>query len=56
VLVAVRHIQDVQWADAKVVVDLTTDAIKNSSPVDKWNYIIPEGDQAESLRQEFHVK
>ena len=56
VLVAVRHIKDVQWADSKVVVDLTTDAIKNSSPVDKWDFIIPEGDRAESLRHEFHVK
>ena len=53
---AVRHIKDVQWADSKVVVDLSTDAIKNSSPVDKWDYIIPEGDQAESQKLEFHVK
>jgi hypothetical protein len=56
VLVAVRHITHVQWADAKVLVDLNTDAIKNSTPVDKWDFIIPEGDKAESQRQEFHVK
>jgi hypothetical protein len=24
--------------------------------VDKWDFIIPEGDKAESMRQEFHVK
>jgi hypothetical protein len=46
----------VQWADTRIVVDLTTDVIKNSSPVDKWDFIIPEGDKAESSRQEFHVK
>jgi uncharacterized protein YrrD len=56
VLIAVRHITHVQWADAKVLVDLSTDAIKNSSPVDKWDFIIPEGDKAESQKQEFHVK
>jgi hypothetical protein len=53
---AVRHIKDVQWADSKIVVDLTTEVIKNSSPVDKWDFIIPEGDKAESLRQDFQVK
>jgi len=47
VLVAVRHIKEVQWKDSKVVVDITVDEIKNSSAIDKWDYIIPEGDKAQ---------
>lgn len=53
VLIAVRHIKEVEWGNSKVVADLTVDAIKNSIAVDQWDYIIPEGDKTES--QEFHM-
>lgn len=45
VLIPVRDVKDVEWEDSKVVVDLTADAIKNGDAVDKWDYIIPEGDK-----------
>jgi sporulation protein YlmC with PRC-barrel domain len=44
VLVAVGHIEAINWADKRVTVDLSVDAIKHGAPVDKWDYIIPEGD------------
>jgi uncharacterized protein YrrD len=44
VLIAVGHIQAIDRANARVVVDLTVDAIKQGIPVDKWDYIIPAGD------------
>jgi hypothetical protein len=47
VLVAVRHIKEVQWERSKIIVELTIDTIKNSTAVDKWDYIIPEGDKAQ---------
>ena len=47
VLVAVRHIKEVNWENSKVVVDITVNDIKNSTAVDKWDYIIPEGDKAQ---------
>jgi len=56
VLVAVKHIQRVIWEDSKVVVDMTTDAIKSSEVVDKWEYAIPVYDQAEYRKQIFHSK
>jgi sporulation protein YlmC with PRC-barrel domain len=55
VLVAVRHITEVQWENSKVVVDLSVDAVKNSITVDKWDYIIPEGDKAESQQHTFQL-
>jgi sporulation protein YlmC with PRC-barrel domain len=42
VLVAVRHIKEVQWENSKVVADLTVDTIKNSPAIDKQDYILPE--------------
>jgi sporulation protein YlmC with PRC-barrel domain len=54
VLVAVRHIKDVQWENSKVVVDITVDEIKNGSAIDKWDYIIPEGDKAKYQDHIFH--
>lgn len=54
VLVAVWHVKDVQWEASKVVVDITVDEIKNSPAVDKWDFIIPEGDKAELLKHGFH--
>jgi sporulation protein YlmC with PRC-barrel domain len=56
VLVAVRHIKGVQWENSKVVVDITVDSIKNSSAVDTWDYIISEGDKAESQQHSFHLQ
>jgi len=53
VLVGVKHIKDVQWDSAEVLVDITVDAIKNSAPIDMWDYIIPEGDKAEYQEQIF---
>jgi uncharacterized protein YrrD len=53
VLVAVRHITAVHWENAKILVDTTVKSIKNSTPVDKWDYIIPEGDKAESQQHVF---
>ena len=55
VLVAVRHIGEVQWENSKVAVDLTIDAVKDSIAVDKWDYIIPEGDKIESQEHRFHL-
>jgi sporulation protein YlmC with PRC-barrel domain len=42
VLIAVRHIQEVQWENSKVVADMTVDTIKNSPAIDKREYMIPE--------------
>jgi sporulation protein YlmC with PRC-barrel domain len=56
VLVAVRHVKAVHWEDSKVVVDITVEAIKNSAAVDKWDYIIPEGDKADLQKHGFHLK
>ncbi len=56
VLVAVRHIKEVQWENSKVVVDISVDDIKHSEGIDKWDYIIPEGDKAESQQHTFHFK
>lgn len=46
VLVAIRHIQEVQWENSKVVADMTVETIKNSPAIDKRDYIIPEGEKA----------
>jgi hypothetical protein len=56
VLVAVKHIQNVEWENSKVVVDLTIDAIKTSEAVDKWEYAIPGYDQAEYMKHVVHFK
>lgn len=48
VLVEVRHIKEVQWDDSKVVADISTNAIKNSSAINKWDYIVPGGEKPES--------
>ena len=56
VLVAVYHVKEVQWENSKVVVDMTVESIKNSIAIDKWDYIIPEGDKAESQKHDFHLK
>jgi sporulation protein YlmC with PRC-barrel domain len=37
VMVAVRHIKEVQWTDSKVVVDISVDTIKGSLPADKMD-------------------
>ncbi len=55
VLIAVRHIKEVQWENTKVIVDLSVEDIKNSSGIDKWDYIIPEGDKAESKQYSFQL-
>jgi hypothetical protein len=55
VLFAARHIKQVQWENSKVVVDLTIQAIKHSIDFDAWDYIIPEGDKAESQQHHFHL-
>ncbi|MDR3712294.1 MAG: PRC-barrel domain-containing protein [Puia sp.] len=55
VLVAVHHVQEVQWENSKVVVDLSVDDIKHGTAIDKWDYIIPEGDRAESQKHSFHL-
>jgi uncharacterized protein YrrD len=54
VLVAVRHIKEVQWENTKVTVDLSIEEIKHSASVDEWDYIIPEGDKAELQHHSFH--
>ncbi len=56
VLVEVIHVRHVEWENSKVVVDLSIDAIKNSKAVDKWNYTIPEYDQANFKRNIVHFK
>jgi uncharacterized protein YrrD len=56
VLVAVKHVQHVEWINSKVVVDLTIEAIKNSEVVDKWEYAIPGYDQAEYNKHVVHFK
>jgi uncharacterized protein YrrD len=48
VLVGVKNIKEVHWENSKVVVDITVEAIKYSASVDKWDYIIPEGDKIPS--------
>jgi uncharacterized protein YrrD len=47
ILLAVHHIRDIQWPNAKVVVDLSIEAIKNSFPLNKWNHIIAKAENAE---------
>ncbi len=47
VLVAVKHVQHVEWENSKIDVDLTKDTIKTSEPVEKWKYVVPGYDQAE---------
>jgi uncharacterized protein YrrD len=42
VVVAVQHIQEVQWENSKVLVDMNADTIINSSAIDKSVYSIPE--------------
>jgi hypothetical protein len=56
VLVAVKHIQHVEWENSKVVVDLTIAAIKTSEPVDKWKYTVPGYDQADYKKHVVHFK
>lgn len=56
VLIAVRHAREVQWENEKVLVDLGIDAIKHSTAVDTWDYIIPESDKAESRHQLFQLR
>ena len=40
VILAVHHIREIQWQNSKVVVDLSTDGIKNSFSLKKWTHII----------------
>jgi uncharacterized protein YrrD len=54
VLVAVKHVKEVEWENSKVVVDLTIDALKTSEAVDKWEYAIPKYDQAEYRKHVVH--
>jgi sporulation protein YlmC with PRC-barrel domain len=56
VLLAVKHIQHVEWENSKVVVDLTMDTIKTSEAVGKWNYTVPSYDQAEYEKHVVHFK
>jgi len=56
VLVAVKHIKQVEWENSKVVVDLTIDAIKTSEPVDKWKYTVPGYDQADYKKHVVHFR
>ena len=53
-LIAVKHVQHVEWENSKVVVDLTIDGIKTSEAVDKWKYAIPEYDQDEYRKHVVH--
>ena len=53
-LIAVKHVQHVEWENSKVVVDLTIEGIKTSEAVDKWKYAIPEYDQAEYRKHVVH--
>jgi len=46
VLIAVRHIQEVQWENSKVVADMTVETIKNSPAIDKRVYNAREGKNA----------
>jgi sporulation protein YlmC with PRC-barrel domain len=56
VLIAVKHVKHVEWANKKVVVDVTTDAIKTSEAVDKWEYTVPGYDQADYKKHVVHFK
>ena len=56
VLITVKHIQQVVWEDSRVVIDMTIDMIKNSEPVDKWEYAVPEYDLSEYRKHRFHFK
>jgi uncharacterized protein YrrD len=55
VLVAVRHIKTIEWETGKLVVDLTVEDIKRGTSIDKWDYIIPEGDKAEFQQHSFQL-
>lgn len=46
VLIAANTIKDVNWEKSKIMVNITMLAIKNSSAIDPWNYIIPETGKA----------
>jgi hypothetical protein len=46
VLIAATTIKVVNWERSKVMVNITMLAIKNSSAIDPWNYIIPESGKA----------
>jgi uncharacterized protein YrrD len=54
VLIAVNHVQHVEWENSKVVVDLTVEGIKTSEAVDKWKYAVPGYDQAEYRKHVLH--
>jgi sporulation protein YlmC with PRC-barrel domain len=56
VLVAVHHISEVDWENNKVNVALSVEEIKHSAKVDKWDYIIPEGDKIESQKHAFQFQ
>jgi sporulation protein YlmC with PRC-barrel domain len=56
VLVAVKHVKQVEWENSKVVIDLTVDTIKASEPVDKWKYSVPEYDQADYKKHVVHFR
>lgn len=55
-LIAVKHIQNVEWENSKVVVDVTKDTIKSSEAVDKGKYVVPGYDQAEYKKHAVHFK
>ena len=54
VLVAVRHVQDVEWENSKIAIDLSVDGIKTSESVEKGKYAIPANDQAEYREHFLH--
>jgi sporulation protein YlmC with PRC-barrel domain len=56
VLVAVKHVKQVEWENSKVVIDLTVDTVKASEPVDKWKYSVPEYDQADYKKHVVHFR
>jgi uncharacterized protein YrrD len=39
VLIAIEHIKEIQWDQSKVLVELTSEAIKNSRKAEELNYI-----------------
>jgi len=47
VLVDARHTTKIQWGESKVVADVSINAIKNSSAINKWEYIVPKGEKPE---------
>jgi uncharacterized protein YrrD len=51
ILLDVSHIRDIQWKNAKVVVDLSIEAIKNSFSVEKWTHILAKAEKNEKAEK-----